>query len=304
MSTVKLTILGCGSALPAINAFHSAQLLEMRGKVFMIDCGEGTQIRLRQYRLSTTRMNHIFISHLHGDHSLGLPGLLSTLGMTGRTAPLTIHAHPDLERIIGVTINYFCQDSPFEIRYEAIDPYRHAVIYEDNSLTVTSLPLKHRVPTCGFLFEEKALERHLIRSMIDAYSIPVHNLKAIKNGADYTTPEGEIVANHRLTTPPTPPKRYAYCSDTACYSKLIPLIDGVDCLYHEATFLECDMARAKETFHSSARQAADIAAQAHVKQLIIGHYSARYHDITLFEQEARAVFPATTAAKDGAVFEF
>ena len=288
MEQMKLTVLGCGSALPLTGFGHSSQVLEFRNKQFMIDCGEGTQARAVRYHLKTARLNHIFISHLHGDHCFGLVGLVSTLGMLGRTADIEVHAHPDLERLYAPLIGHFCSDFPFAVRFHPFSPHRSEVIYEDRSVRVTTIPLKHRVP-----------------SMTDAYSVPVSFMKDLKAGADFVTEDGEVVPNARLTLPPTPPKRYAYCSDTAYNEKIIPLIEGVDCLYHEATFLTGDKARMAATLHSSAAQAATIAAKAAVKRLIIGHYSARHNgDIAPFLEEAQSVFANTCAAKDGDVFFF
>ena len=304
MSELKLTILGSGSALPRGDAFHTSQVLEMRNKQFMIDCGEGAQIRMRQNCVHTARLNHIFISHLHGDHCFGLIGLISTLGMLGRTADITIHSHPDLEGLLAPQVKYFCSEFPFEVKFEPFTPYKSEVIYDDRSVKITTLPLKHRVPSSGFLFEEKPTERHLVKKMLDAYEVPMVQYRAIKAGADFVTPEGEVVPNHRLTTDPTPPKRFAYMSDTAYIEKHLELIHGVDCLYHESTFLAEDAARIKATLHSSAAQAATLAKKAEAKQLIIGHYSARYDDKGLFLDEARAIFPNTQAAFDGAVYSF
>ncbi len=301
---MKLTILGCGSALPKKDLYQTSQVLELRDKQFMIDCGEGAQIRLKQYKVKTTRLNHIFISHIHGDHCFGLMGLISTLCMMGRTAELNIYAHPDLETLMRPMLNYFCAEASFQVVFHNFSPYRSQVIYEDRSLTVTTLPLKHRVPTTGFLFQEHAGERHIIKKMIDAYNIPLTAIKDIKQGADFITSQGEVISNHRLTTDATPGKSYAYCSDTAYTEKIIPLIQNVDCLYHESTFLNHDTTRIKLTLHSSALQAATIAQKANAKQLILGHYSARYDDPLEFAQEAQTVFPNTFAARDGQIFEF
>lgn len=304
MSDFRLHILGSGSALPKVHAFPTSQVLEVRGKQFMIDCGEGAQIRLRQYGVKYSRLNHIFISHLHGDHCFGLMGMLSSLGMLGRTADITIHAHPDLETLLAPMIKYFLSDFPFRVCFESFSPSGGEVIYEDRGLSVTTLPLKHRVPSCGFLFSEKSEDRHLVKKMVEAYEVPVSCLKDIKSGADYVTPDGEVVPNYRLTADPTPPKQYAYMSDTAYSERNLSLVTGVDCLYHEATFLASDVVRIRETFHSSAAQAAAFASKANVKQLIIGHYSARYTDNVPFVEEARAIFPNTFGAIDGSVFEF
>ena len=300
---MQLTILGSGSAMPTPQRFQTSQLLELRNKQFLIDCGEGTQNRLIQNGIRTTRLNHIFISHLHGDHWFGLMGLISTLGMLGRTADIEIHAQPDLAKLLRPQIDYCCSDFPFSVRFHDFNPHKSAVIYDDRSLTVTTIPLKHRVPATGFLFEEKASERHLIREMIDAYNIPICQLKEIKAGADFVTPDGQMVPNDRLTTPPTAPRRYAYISDTAYTERIIPYIYGVDCLYHEATFLTADAARAKATLHSTAAQAATIAHKAQVSRLVIGHYSARHRDTEPYADEARAIFPNTIVAADGTKIE-
>lgn len=304
MEPVKLTILGSGSAMPTPQRFHTAQLLEMRGKTFMIDCGEGAQNRLIQNGIHPTRLNHIFISHLHGDHCFGLMGLISTLGMTGRTADIEIHAQPDLEKLLRPQIDYFCSEFPFKVNFHPFQPHKTERIYDDRSLTVTTIPLKHRVPCAGFLFEEKPSERHLIRAMADAYAIPISQYKEIKAGSDFVTPDGRVVPNCRLTTPPSPPRRFAYISDTAYLEKIVPAIEGVNCLYHEATFLTADTVRSKATLHSTAAQAATIAHMAHVGKLVIGHYSARYRDIAPFVDEARTIFPNVVGATDGLQIEF
>lgn len=298
-----VTILGCGSALPTRINYPSSQLLELRDKQFLIDCGEGCQIRMRQYAVKTNRLNHIFISHLHGDHCFGLIGLLSSFGMLDRTTDMHIHAHPDLEKILRAQLDYFCEGMPYKVFFEPINPSRHELVYEDRSVEVYSIPLKHRVPCCGYLFAEKERERHIIREMIDAYQVPVREIARIKQGADFVTEDGRVISNERLTTPASPAIRYAYCSDTAYSEKIIPWIEGVDCLYHEATFDSSLLPRAKETMHSTALQAAEIARMARVRQLIIGHYSARYTNQQLLLDEARSVFEATTLAKDGGVYK-
>ena len=299
----SLTILGCGSALPTRKNFPSAQLLEIRDKQFLIDCGEGTQIRMRQMGMKTNRLGHIFISHLHGDHCFGLIGLISSFGMLNRTADLHIHAQADLEKIMEVQLLYFCADLPYNVIFHTIDPRKHELVFEDRSVQVFSIPLKHRVPCCGFLFEEKLRDRHIIREMIDFYHIPTWRIPKIKQGEDFTTEEGEIISNALLTTPPELPKRFAYCSDTAYTEKIIPIIEGVDCLFHEATFMDDELLRAKETQHCTARQAGEIALKANVKKLIIGHYSARYIHQNDILEEAKAVFENTVLGEDLTVYE-
>lgn len=303
MSKVTLTILGCGSALPTRKNYPSSQILELRDKQFLIDCGEGTQIRMRQLGIKTNRLGHIFISHLHGDHCFGLIGLISSFGMLNRTAELHIHSHPDLEKIMQDQLNYFCSEIPFKVIFHSINPKKHELIFEDRSVKVFTIPLKHRVPSCGFLFEEKARDKHIIREMIDFYKIPTWRIARIKQGQDFVTEDGEIIPNNVLTTECEPPKRFAYCSDTAYSEKIIPLIKDVDCLYHEATFMDEESLRAKQTQHSTARQAGMIAAKANVKKLIIGHYSARYSNQNELLEEAKQEFSNTILGEDISNYE-
>ena len=298
MEKFEVNILGCGSALPTTRHFSSSQVVNIREKLFMIDCGEGAQLQLRRSKLKFTRLNHIFISHLHGDHCFGLMGLISTFGLLGRTATLHIHAHKDLETLLAPHLEFFCKGMTYEVTFHPIDPSQSEVIYDDRSVSVTTLPLKHRIPTCGFLFQEKQTPNHIIRDMVDFYHIPVFELNRIKNGEDYVTPDGMVIPNHRLTTPSDPPRSYAYCSDTAPLKSIIPSIKGVDLLFHEGTFAQCDAARAKETYHTTAAQAAEIAREAEAKQLLIGHFSARYEDESLLLKEAQAIFPNTLLAKE------
>lgn len=301
MTDFKVNILGCGSALPTTRHLATSQVVDLRDKLYMIDCGEGTQVQMRNMRIRFNRLGHIFISHLHGDHCFGLPGLISTLGMLGRTGDLVIHGPKEVETFLRPVMDQFCRGLDFEVRFNPVDTYKHALVMEDRSLSVYSIPLKHRIPTCGYLFVEKQKEAHIIREMTDFYQVPVRCMKELKQGLDFVTPEGEVIPNSRLTRPSEPPKRYAFCSDTAYSPSIIPIIEGVDLLYHEATFAECDLARARETFHSTARQAAEIARKANVGRLVIGHYSARYDDLSTLRQEAEAVFPRTILGNEGMV---
>lgn len=298
-----LTILGCGSALPTRNNFPSSQVFELRDKQYLIDCGEGTQIRMRQMGFKTNRLGHIFISHLHGDHCFGLIGLISSFGMLNRTADLHLHGPADLKLILQPQLDYFCQEIPFKVIFHEVDTKKHELIFEDKSVRVYSIPMKHRVNCCGFLFEEKTRDRHIIRSMIDFYGIPTSRILKIKQGEDYVTKDGEVIPNDKLTTAAEKPKKFAYCSDTAYSEKIIPIIEGVDCLFHEATFTETDAIRAKQTQHSTARQAALIAQKAKVGQLIIGHYSARYSNPGVLLDEARKIFENTIAGQDMTIYE-
>ena len=298
MEKFEINILGCGSALPTTRHFPTSQVVNIREKLYMIDCGEGAQLQLRRSKLKFSRLNHIFISHLHGDHCFGLPGLISTFGMLNRTAQLHIHAHADLEPLLSAQLGYFCQHLPYTVCFHAIDPTHETIVYEDRSITVQSIPLRHRIPCCGFLFSEKPRPNHLLREMIDFYQIPIHELNKIKDGADYVTADGQTIPNHRLTHPAEPPRRYAYCSDTIFKKDIAEQIHGVDLLFHEATFAECDLPRAKETFHTTARQAAQIAQMAEAKQLVIGHFSARYDDESTLLEEASEIFPKCRLAKE------
>ena len=298
MEKFEVNILGCGSALPTTRHFSSSQVVNIREKLFMVDCGEGAQLQLRRSKLKFTRLNHIFISHLHGDHCFGLMGLISTFGLLGRTATLHIYAHEELERLLRPQLEFFCKGMSYDVEFHAIDPSKAQIIYDDRSVSVSTIPLKHRIPTCGFLFQEKQTPNHIIRDMVDFYRIPAFELNRIKNGEDYVCPDGTIVPNHRLTTPSDPARSYAYCSDTICMKNIIPLIQGADLLFHEGTFAQSEIARAKETFHTTAAQAAEIAREAKVKQLVIGHFSARYEDESVLLKEAQGIFPNTLLAKE------
>ena len=298
MEKFELHILGCGSALPTTRHFATSQVVNLRDKLFMIDCGEGAQMQLRKSRLKFSRLNHIFISHLHGDHCFGLMGLISTFGLLGRTAELHIHSPKGLEELLTPMLNFFCHTLAYKVIFHEFDTRQTSVVYEDRSMTVTTIPLQHRIPCCGFLFAEKARPNHIIRDMVDFYKVPVYELNRIKNGSDYVTPEGEVIANTRLTRPSDPPRKYAYCSDTIFRPEIVKQLSGVDLLFHEATFAESELARAKETYHTTAAQAARIALEAGVRQLVIGHFSARYEDESILLKEASAVFPNTNLAKE------
>lgn len=298
MEKFELHILGCGSALPTTRHFPTSQIVNVRDKLFMIDCGEGAQLQFRKSHLKFSRLNHIFISHLHGDHCFGLLGLISTLNLLGRTAELHIHSPKGLETLLTPMLDFFNRQMTYKVLFHEFDTKEPMQIYEDCSLTVTTIPLRHRMPCCGFLFAEKRRPNHIIREMVDFYQVPVYELNRIKNGADYVTPEGKTVSNNLLTRPSAPSRSYAYCSDTIYLPSIVEQIKGVDLLFHEATFANEDAPRAKETFHTTAAQAAEIARKAEVKKLLIGHFSARYEDENILLQEASAIFPDTQLAKE------
>ena len=298
MEKFELHILGCGSALPTTRHFPTSQIVDLRDKLYMIDCGEGAQLQFRKSHLKFSRLNHIFISHLHGDHCFGLLGLISTLNLLGRTAELHIHSPKGLETLLTPMLDFFNRQMTYKVLFHEFDTKEPMQIYEDRSLTVTTIPLRHRMPCCGFLFAEKRRPNHIIREMVDFYQVPVYELNRIKNGADYVTPEGKTVSNNLLTRPSAPSRSYAYCSDTIYLPSIVEQIKGVDLLFHEATFANEDAPRAKETFHTTAAQAAEIARKAEVKKLLIGHFSARYEDENILLQEASAIFPDTQLAKE------
>ena len=298
MEKFELHILGCGSALPTTRHFATSQVLNVRDKLFMIDCGEGCQMQFRRSRLKFSRLNHIFISHLHGDHCFGLLGLISSFGLLGRTADLHIYSPAGLEELLQPMLKFFCDNLPYKVFFHAFETKRPTLIYEDRSLTVTTIPLKQRIACCGFLFAEQPTLNHIIRDMVDFYEIPLYELNRIKSGEDYVTADGTVVPNARLTIPADPPRKYAYCSDTIYRESVIEQIKEVNLLFHEATFAQKEQARARETFHTTAAQAATIAKKANVKQLVIGHFSARYEDESVLLEEAQMVFPETILARE------
>ena len=302
MEKFDVHILGCGSALPTLRHWPSSQLINLREKLYMIDCGEGAQVQFRRSRQKFTRLSHIFISHLHGDHIFGLIGLLSTLSLAGRTLPMHLYAHAELEPLLRAQLSFFCIGIGFEVVFHALPTDAASyLIFEDRSVEVYTIPLRHRVPSCGFLFREKAPLPHIRRDMIDYLEIPYYAIRSIKEGADWTREDGRVVANSELVTPGDRARSYAYCSDTCYQPQNIPLLRGVDVLYHEATFGEDYKARAVETLHSTALQAGKIAKAAAVDRLVIGHYSSRYDDETVLLREAQSVFPNTILATEGLV---
>ena len=303
MEPFKVHILGCGSALPTLQHNASSQIVELREKLFMIDCGEGTQIQLRRSRIHFSKIIAVFISHLHGDHCFGLPGMISTFGMTGRTAPLHIYAPAAFEPILDQTLSFFCQGLEFKVVFHAVDTTQNKVVYEDRSLTVETIPLQHRIDCCGYLFREKPILPHIRRDMIDFYKIPISQINNIKAGADWVTAEGEVIANSRLTTPAEPARSYAYCSDTRYIKTLHELVKGVSTLYHESTYSAEDAERARLYWHSTSQDAARVARDASVGKLLLGHFSARYNNESQLLEEAKAIFPNSYLTREGAIFD-
>ena len=299
MQNFELTILGCSSATPTSTRNPTAQLLNIAERFFLIDCGEATQIQLRKFKLKFQRINHIFISHLHGDHYLGIVGLLSSMHLLGRTIDIHLYCPPELEEIIEIQFKYSQTNLRFRIIYHPHKYIANDLIFEDNKVEVRTILLNHRIPCCVFLFTEKPLLANVSKDILQKYKIPVHQILAIKSGADFISPEGELIENARLVSNKSKPRSYAYCSDTCYDERIIEYIKGVDLLYHEATFLHEMLPRAKETYHTTALQAATIAQKAEVHQLMIGHYSARYKDLQPLLDEAQTVFSNTVLSVEG-----
>lgn len=298
MADFKVNILGCGSATPSLRHMPSCQVVDHRDRLMMVDCGEGAQLAMRRMRLKYSRLNNIFISHLHGDHCLGLPGLLSTMALHDIEGTVTVHTFAEGAELFERIINFFCRERSYDLRFNIIKPER-AVIYEDKSLSVETFPLYHRVPCVGYIFREKPKLRHINREMIDFYKVPVAMMHSIKEGADFVLPDGTVVANERLTTPAEPAYSYAYCSDTVYNPLVAEAVKGVDVVYHEATYTDGDAEKARQRGHSTAGEAAKIALEAGAKKLIIGHYSKSYADESGHIADACRIFPDTIAANEG-----
>lgn len=303
MQPFKVHVLGCGSALPTERHKPSSQVVEIRGKLFMIDCGEGTQLQIRRSRLSFTKIYAVFISHLHGDHVLGLVGMLSTFGLNGRTAPLHIYAPAEYEALLNLEVKMFCNNLDYEIVFHGVDTKESRVVYEDRSLSVETIPLKHRVGCCGYLFREKEGQRHIKRDMIDFYGVPISQINNIKVGLDWVSPEGETIKNELLTSPSDPVRSYAYCSDTRYMPELADAVKNVTLLYHEATYAEDNYEMAVKYLHSTAKEAAMTAKDANAGKLMIGHFSKRYPSEDVLLKEAVEVFPDTILAREGLIVD-
>ena len=303
MKSFKVHILGCGSALPTLQHYASSQIVEFRDKCFMIDCGEGTQMQVRHTHIHFSKIQAVFISHIHGDHCFGLIGMISTFGMLGRTAPLHIYAPAELESILNAQVELFCTGLEYNIVFHAVDTTERVVVYEDRSLIVETIPLEHRVPCCGFIFREKPALPHIRRDMIDFYNIPISQINNIKAGAGWTTPDGNFVPHERLTVPADAPRSYAYCSDTHYLPHLHELIKGVSTLYRESTYAEDNVEKARIYHHSTAAQAAMVARDANVGKLLLGHYSSRYRDESVLLDEAKAIFPNSYLTNEKLVFD-
>jgi ribonuclease Z len=301
---MKLTILGCYAATPRTITNPTAQVLEIRNRMFLIDCGEGTQVQLRKNKLKFSKINHIFISHLHGDHFYGLVGLISTFMLLNRQTDLHVYGPKGIKEIILLQLRYSNSYTGYNLYFHELESKESEVIFEDEKVMVKTIPLKHRIYTNGFLFQEKPKERKLNVEAVEHYAIDPVYYRKIKYGGNITLENGTIITNAELTFDPEPIKSYAFCSDTMYDESIIPIIKNTTALYHETTFLESEADKALQTMHSTAKEAATIALKANVGELILGHYSTRYVNIELFKNEADAIFPNTVLADDGKVFEY
>lgn len=301
--SLNLTILGCHSATPRVNAYPTAQYLEINNCHFLIDCGEGTQRQMRKYKVGFSKIDHIFISHLHGDHFYGLVGLLSTFGILNREKELHVYGPKGIKKATLLLLKISHSHAKYNIVFHELESKESELIYENDRVTVKTIPLNHRVYTNGYLFEEKEKPRKLHMDNISNYEeIGRADYLNIKAGRDVTLSTGEVVPNDELTLPPKKSVSYAFCSDTVYKPDIVPIIKNVDLLYHEATFLDDRQDLAKKTKHATSKQAAQIAKDANAKQLVIGHYSGRYKDISLFQKEAQEIFEQTELAVPGKTF--
>jgi ribonuclease Z len=301
---LKLSILGCYSATPRIIAHTTSQVLETRGHLFLIDCGEGTQVELRRHKIKFNQIKHIFISHLHGDHYFGLVGLISTFRLLTRETDLHIYGPKGLKEVITLQMKLANSWTNFKLIFHELSSKSPELIYEDEKVSVHTIPLDHRVYTNGFLFKEKPFERKLDIDKAKALNIDKAYFRKLKQGDDVVNEQGRIIPNAEVTFEGHQPKSYAFCSDTAYKEDIIPIIKGVDVLYHESTFMDAHEHLCAKTKHSTAKQAATIALKANVKQLILGHYSTRYGSLEGFKEEAETVFKTVLLAEDGKVFNF
>lgn len=299
---MNLTILGCYAATPRTFTNPTSQVLEIKNKLFLIDCGEGTQVQLRKNKIKFSKINHIFISHLHGDHFFGLIGLVSTFSLLNRANDLHIYGPKGIKEIIKLQLKLSNSWPNYGLFFHELESIESEIVYEDDKVLVKTIPLKHRIYTNGYLFQEKWGKRKLNLEAVQNYKIDTCYYQNIKNGKDVVLDNGEIIKNEELSFTPLPPRSYAFCSDTVYYEAIIPIIESVDILYHESTFLDSEETLATKTMHSTAKQAATIALKCNAKKLILGHYSTRYPSIELFKEEAQTIFPEILLANDGISF--
>ncbi len=296
----KITILGSSSALPSFKKFPSAHVINIHERFFLVDCGEGTQIRIRQFKIKTSKINHIFITHLHGDHFFGIFGLISSFNLLGRKNDLHIYSPGDLEKMVYTVLKK--NDLNFKLFFHRLSTDKKETVYESKSIKISCFPLNHRIETYGYLFEEKKKEKNIRKEAIQKYNLTIKDIIKIKTGDDLILEDGKTLSNKNLTLPEQKTRSYAYCSDTAFEPKIIPYIKGVNLLYHEATFTKDLKETAQITKHSTASDAAKIASKAKAEKLIIGHFSSRYKDETIILSEAKTIFTDTQIAEDGVTF--
>ncbi len=301
---MNLTILGCHAATPRTITNPTSQVLGIKNHLFLIDCGEGTQVQLRKNKVKFSKINHVFISHLHGDHFYGLIGLISTFALLNRSTDLHIYGPKGVKEVITLQLRLSNSWVNYGLFFHELESKESVIIFEDKNVMVKTIPLQHRIYTNGFLFEEKIGDRKLNINAIQEYKIESCYYQNIKNGKDITLDDGQVIDNNLLSFDPITPKKYAFCSDTVYNPSMVSIIQNATVLYHEATFLESEVELATKTMHSTAKQAANIALQANVEQLILGHYSTRYDDKQLFQTEASSVFGKVLLAEDGKFFEF
>ncbi|MDE5972922.1 MAG: ribonuclease Z [Muribaculaceae bacterium] len=295
-----VNVLGCGSAVPTLRHQPASQVIDHRDRLFMVDCGEGAQLQMRRMKLKFSRVNHIFLSHLHGDHFLGLPGLLSTMALHEKGSAVTVYTFKEGAEIIGSMLRFICGDTPFDLRFRILTPGSREVIYEDQSLSVSCFPLYHRVPALGFIFREKPKPLTVNGDMVKFHQVPHYMIPSIRSGADFVSPDGTVVPNSHLTLPAPPAMSYAYCSDTMFDPRVAADVEGTDTIYHEATYGESEAHLARPRGHSTAAQAGTIARMAGARRLILGHFSKRYFDETPLVEQARAEFNGDViAANEG-----
>ncbi|MGO4913601.1 ribonuclease Z [Leeuwenhoekiella sp. W20_SRS_FM14] len=301
---MKLTILGCYAATPRTFTNPTSQVLQIKNHLFLIDCGEGTQVELRRNKVKFSKIKHIFISHLHGDHFFGLVGLISTFRLLNREGELHVYGPKGIKQAITLQLKLSNSWTNYPLYFHELESKEPQILFEDDKVSVETIPLKHRIYTNGFLFKEKEGERKLNMSAVLKKEIDVLYYKKIKSGKDMLLDDGTLIPNEELTFDPDPPRSYAFCSDTVYKPDNLPQLQGVTYMYHESTFLEAHAKLAEPTGHSTARQAGLMAKQAHVKYLILGHYSTRYPDLTLFANEAKLEFENVLTADDGKIFDF
>jgi ribonuclease Z len=300
---MKLTILGCYAATPRTLSNPTSQVLEIKNRFFLIDCAEGTQVQLRKSKVKFSKINHIFISHLHGDHFYGLIGLISTFMLLNRESDLHVYGPKGIKEIILLQLRASGSFTGYNLYFHELESKSSEIIFEDDRVVVKTIPLNHRVYTNGFLFQEKNIERKLNIEAVENYTIDKVYYNKIKYGGDITLDDGTVIPNSELSFDPQVSKSYAYCSDTMYDESILPIVENVDYLYHESTFLESEAHLSERTMHSTAKEAATIALKANVKNLILGHYSTRYGNINLFKSEAETIFPNVHLADDGKEFD-